>query len=179
MVKLDHLSDAQRASEVEIFREKQELRMIRGRIMLIVIALFVVAGAVINLITNFTLWQLANSVITVCLAVALLKGVAWVRYFIIVTMLLGAFAVLNALASVPMSGNPVNYGPSISADFNAQTGETVYIVTETPNTPLYPAEGFVFMYWMLSALLLCYLICAALLIFNKNVKEYLYAAKYE
>ncbi|MCL2500110.1 MAG: hypothetical protein FWE90_07195 [Defluviitaleaceae bacterium] len=178
MMRLDDLTDAQRMTETEAFRERQELRIIRGKIIVIVIALFIIAGAFINLISNFTLWQSVATVVTVCLAVALLKGVPWVRYFIIVSMLLGAFAVLNMLDSVPMTGNPVNYGPQISADFNTHTGETVYTVIETPNTPLYPAEGFAFFYWMLSALLLCYLICAALLIFNKSVKEYLYAVKY-
>jgi hypothetical protein len=177
MVKLDSLSNEQRQMDIEAFRERQESLILRGKVIVIAIAIFIIVNGLVNLSTTFRLWAILVFLVEICLAVALIKGVPWVRYYLVAAMILGVVVIFSALGAIPMERGSYNLAQHSVSVTLTPSGEVTQTMLEAQPAQQ-PAEGFTFIYWVLTALVLIYLVMINLLIFSKSVKEYLYAVRY-
>jgi hypothetical protein len=145
--------------------QESQIKAIRGRMIVVAIAALITVGAISSVAAGFHVWTFVISVVNVCLAVLLIFGIKRVRYFFIVTMGIGAVATFFSLGSMPMETANLE-GTPVIASFHLD-------VSRAAATLITPAEGFELMYWVLSALLACYILCVFVLIFSKNVKVFL------
>lgn len=178
MSRAEILVEEQRQQEIEDAHLEQEIMFLRGKIIVISVAVFVAIVGVINVFFSINVWNAFGAVLSIFAAIALVKGVAWVRYLLVGLFILSAFItflVLGALApgrSLPQGDSAGAFGGSTTVIFR-ETDEVRTIAHSStdwarvvqPVSPTYVINSILFP---------IYIIFAGLLTFSKSVKKYMY-----
>ena len=93
---MEKLTNEQKEQMIKDFENKQDKMIRTGKIIVIVIASVNIIMTIITFIGNFNLFSL---IIQIVLSIALLSGVAWVRYLFAVSAAMGTIILLYILTS--------------------------------------------------------------------------------
>jgi hypothetical protein len=157
--------EALRGLEREALETKQKLMLVRGKIIVAAIAVFIGICSVVNIfvsLADFNGAALLGSLVNIFCVIALIKRAAWARYFFIAVLIFSSIVTFVWLGRISPN---LSYS-DVQVKYDSATGQFYGI----PQIPLFQDEPVTPRYIILSVLLAVYLVCAALLAFSKSVK---------
>jgi hypothetical protein len=175
MNNIDPRYEALRELEREAFDVKQKVMFARGKIIVITIAVFFIIFSIACFfvsLANFNGLTLIVSFIYFSCAIHMIKRSERARYVVIAVLILSSVVTFVFLGAISPDFSRHSQNVQVQVMYDPITGQFYGVPMETllseiSNEPVSP------LYIVLSVLLAAYIICAALLIFSKNVKVYM------
>ncbi|MCL2224607.1 MAG: hypothetical protein FWB96_06545 [Defluviitaleaceae bacterium] len=177
MTNLDNLTDEQKQAEIQAAQERNEKMLLRGKCIVITVAVLVILGAAYNVAGGLSFPTVVGAVVNIGCAVALLNGHAFARWFFIVVFVLGALFSLFTITLVEMSRIP-RPTQTVTEEFREEFGMYVPVIHTHQPEPPQDLESVTVLYLTLAGLSVLYIVGAVVLFKSESVKEYMYSVRY-